>query len=284
VADALRLYARYIALSLRAQLQYRLTFVTKLVGHFLVTAIEFFGIWALFSRFGTLGGWTLAEVGLLYGAIDIGFAIADATGRGFDLVANLLKAGDFDRLLLRPRSTVLQLLGHELQLMRIGRLSQGLAVLIWASQSIELHTASGGVARPASAGLALTWTAPKLALLVFSIAGTACLFLGLVVLQAASAFWTIESLEVWNALTYGGNYAGQYPMPIYKRWFQRFFTAIVPLACTAYLPALAILDRDDPAGLPEILQWIGPAAGMLFLAASFGAWKLGLRRHASTGT
>jgi ABC-2 type transport system permease protein len=33
-----------------------------------------------------------------------------------------------------------------------------------------------------------------------------------------------------------------------------------------------------------ILQWLGPLAGMLFLAASFGAWRLGLRRHASTGT
>lgn len=259
--DAFALYGRYVAISIRAQLAYRATFVMKTIGHLLVTAIEFFGIWALFARFGTLGGWTLREVALIYGTTDIAFALADATGRGFDKFGTILKAGDFDRMLLRPRSPILQLLGFELQLMRIGRLSQGVVVLIWASAAIA-------------------WTPATLALLVFSIAGTACLFFGLVVLQATSAFWTIETLEVWNAFTYGGNYAAQYPMAIYRRWFRGFFTAIVPLALTSYYPARAILGRD-PLG---VIQVLGPAAGAAFLALSFGAFRLGIRHHASTGT
>src|SRR5260221_9261853 len=202
--EALAMYRRYLAISIRTQLAYRATFVMKTVGHLLVTGIEFFGIWALFSRFGTLGGWSLREVALLYGMIDVAFAFADATGRGFDKLDSLLKAGDFDRMLLRPRSIVLQLLGFELQLMRIGRLTQGIVVLTWAA-------------------LAIAWSPATIALLVLAIVATACLFLGIVVLQATSAFWTIEALEVWNAFTYGGNYAAQYPMAIYRRWFQRFF-------------------------------------------------------------
>ena len=258
--DALRLYRRYLAISIRAQMTYRATFIMKTVGHFMVTGIEFFGIWALFARFGTLGSWTLREVALIYGTIDIAFAIADATGRGFDKVSTLLKAGDFDRMLLRPRSTVLQLLGYELQLMRIGRLAQGIAVLAWAAGNIA-------------------WSVPTVALLLISIASTACLFLGLVVLQATSAFWTIEALEVWNAFTYGGNYAGQYPMSIYRSWFRRFFTAILPLACTSYFPALAILGRSS-----EWTSWLGPLAGFAFLAVSLLVWRVGLRHHASTGS
>jgi len=261
MSDAFALYWRYVAISIRAQLAYRATFAMKTIGHLLVTAIEFFGIWALFARFGTLGGWTLREVALIYGTTDIAFALADATGRGFDKFGTILKAGDFDRMLLRPRSPILQLLGFELQLMRIGRLSQGVVVLVWAS-------------------VAIAWTPATLALLVFSIAGTSCLFFGLVVLQATSAFWTIETLEVWNAFTYGGNYAAQYPMAIYRRWFRGFFTVIVPLALTSYYPARAILGRD-PLGPIHVL---GPAAGVAFLALSFGAFRLGIRRHASTGT
>jgi ABC-2 type transport system permease protein len=42
-------------------------------------------------------------------------------------------------------------------------------------------------------------------------------------LQATSCFW-IGTLSRWNAFTYGSNYAGRYPMAIYRRWFQRFFT------------------------------------------------------------
>jgi ABC-2 type transport system permease protein len=259
--DGLRLYLRYLAISIRAQLAYPVTFAMKAVGHMLATGIEFLGIWALFSRFGSVGGWTLPEVALLYGTIDIAFAFADATSRGFDKLGDLLKAGDFDRMLVRPRSTVLQLLGYELQLMRIGRLAQGLAVLVWASGAIA-------------------WSAASVALLVGAIGGTVCLFIGIVVLQATSAFWTIESLEVWNAFTYGGNYAGQYPMAIYSRWFQRFFTAIVPLACTTYYPVRAILGRDTL----DAWHAAAPLAGVAFLALALAVWRLGLRKHASTGS
>jgi ABC-2 type transport system permease protein len=259
--EALALYGHYVKISLRAQLVYRATFVMKTLGHLFVTAIEFFGIWALFSRFGTLAGWSLREVALIYGLADVAFAIADATGRGFDKFGTILKAGDFDRMLLRPRSVVLQLLGYELQLMRIGRLSQGLVVLAWA-------------------GTALAWTPATVALLIAAILGTACTFVGLVVLQATSAFWTIETLEVWNAFTYGGNYAAQYPMAIYRRWFQRFFTAIIPLALTSYYPARAILGRDAIGAI----HVLGPLAGLAFLAVAFGVFRIGVRHHASTGT
>jgi ABC-2 type transport system permease protein len=259
--ETLALYRRYLAISIRAQLVYRATFVMKTVGHLLVTGIEFFGIWALFSRFHTLGGWSLHEVALLYGSVDIAFALADATGRGFDKLGSLLRAGDFDRMLLRPRSVVLQLLGYELQLMRIGRLAQGVAVLIWA-------------------GTTVAWWPASIALLVFSIVATTCLYLGIVVLQATSTFWTIQTLEVWNAFTYGGNYAAQYPMAIYRRWFQRFFTAVIPLALTSYYPGRAILGRDPL----DVWHVLAPFAGFAFLAVTLCVFRLGIRRHASTGS
>ena len=110
--DSLQLLGRYLAISVRAQLQYRAAFMAQLLGHLLATVVEFLGIWALFDRFGSLRGWTLPEIALLYGMADVSFAIADAAARGFDVVGSLLKSGDFDRMLLRPRSTVLQLLGH----------------------------------------------------------------------------------------------------------------------------------------------------------------------------
>lgn len=252
---------RYFAISLRAQLAYPATFAMKTIGHLLVTAIEFFAIYALFERFGSLGGWTLREVALLYGIADVAFSIADAFGRGFDKLGSLLKKGDFDRMLLRPRSIVLQLIGFELQLMRIGRLSQGLVVLSWAA-------------------MAIAWTPATIGLLVLAIAATAALYFGIVVLQATSTFWTIETLEVWNAFTYGGNYAAQYPMSIYTRYFRRFFTVVIPLALASYYPARAILGRDA-------LGWVhvlGPLAGFGFLALTLVGFRLGLRRHASTGS
>jgi ABC-2 type transport system permease protein len=65
----------------------------------------------LFDRFGSLVEWELGEVAFMYGIVNIAFAISDAATRGFDVFGTMVKSGDFDRLLVRPRSTVLQLAG-----------------------------------------------------------------------------------------------------------------------------------------------------------------------------
>jgi len=265
--DALRLYFRYVGISVRSQLQYRASFVMLSIGQFAATGIEFFGVWALFARFGSVKGWELPEVALFYGTINIAFAIADAASRGFDLFGNMVKSGDFDRLLLRPRSTALQLAGQELTLRRIGRLTQGLIVLLWAASTLRI-----------------AWSPAKVALLVAAVSGGACLFGGILVLQATLAFWTTDTLEIVNTVTYGGVETAQYPLTIYRPWFRRFFTVVIPLACVNYFPSLAILGKPDPLGTPAVFQWLSPAVGVLFLVAALQIWKIGVRHYHSTGS
>ena len=265
--DSLQLYFRYLALSIRAQMQYRWNFVFATLGHGLITGIEFLGIAVLFARFGSLRGWSLPEVALLYGIMSLAFALADAFARGFDLFSRMLKAGDFDRLLVRPRTTVLQLAGQEIVLRRIGRIAQGLAVLLWAASVLHL-----------------AWTPARLALLLGAVVGGACCFFGAFVLEATLAFWTVEGLEVMNTVTYGGVEAAQFPLSIYRPWFRRFFTFVVPLACISYFPALVLLNRPERAHVPEALLWLTPFAGLLFLLVSLRVWQFGVRHYRSTGS
>src|SRR5206468_10906414 len=124
ISRTLQLYWSYVNVSFRSQMQYRASFVLRSLGHFLVTGLEFLGFVALFQRFGQIQGWTLPQMGLFYGIISVAFAIAEAVPRGFDIFGRLIKAGDFDRILLRPRSAAFQVLAQEFQLMRIGRLTQ----------------------------------------------------------------------------------------------------------------------------------------------------------------
>jgi ABC-2 type transport system permease protein len=264
---AIRLYGRYASISLRGQMEYRASFLMQTTGQFLITAIEFLGIWALFSRFGHIRGWTLGEVAFFYGLISITWSIADAISRGFDVFGTTVKNGDFDRILLRPRSTILQLFGHELTLRRVGRLTQGLAVLVFAIATLDI-----------------AWSGPRIVLLVLAVVGGVCLFVGLLILEATSAFWTTESLEVWNAFTYGGVTMSQYPLEIYRPWFRRFFIVVIPLGCINYLPGVAILGRPDPLGTPLILQWAAPLVGPLFMLVCLQMWKLGVRHYQSTGS
>src|SRR5207237_6197490 len=137
--DLPRLYLHYVMISLRAQLQYRASFIIQTFAHFLITALEFVSWAAMFVRFGSLRGWTLAEVGIFYGIISIAFALAESVGRGFDVFTRMVRGGDFDRVLLRPRSTAFQVGASELQLMRLGRMSQALIVLVICASSLSVH-------------------------------------------------------------------------------------------------------------------------------------------------
>ena len=265
--DSVRLYLRYAGVSLRAQMQYRASFAMLAVGTFLISILEFLSIWVLFDRFGRLTEWSLAEVALFYGIVNTAFAVAEAAARGFDTFPGMVKSGEFDRVLLRPRSTVLQLAGREFHAIRIGRFMQGLAILLWAGSALEV-----------------VWTPSKVGLLGAAVLGGACLFSGIFVLQATLAFWTTESLEILNTVTYGGVETAQYPISIYRGWFRKFFTMVIPLACINYFPALAILDRADPHGGPAFLGWAAPAVGVAFLLLSLQVWRFGVRHYRSTGS
>ena len=266
--NALALYGRYVSASLRAQAQYPAATLMLTVGHCAATSIEILGVYALFHRFGPVGGWSFGEAALFYALINIAFSVADLLTRGFEVFGpEFVRTGAFDRVLLRPRAAALQLAGYEVRLTRFGRMIQAGAVLVLASRLVPID-----------------WDAARVGLAAWTIAGGVALFAGILVLQATLAFWTVESLEVANVLTYGGVQAAQYPLNIYATWFRRLLTFGVPLACVAYYPVLVILNRPDPLGAPDWLLPFTPLAGFAFLAVSFLAWRAGMKRYASTGS
>ncbi len=265
--DSISLYLKYIGINIRGQLQYRVSLFLMSLGNLLFSFIDFIGIWVLLSRFGSLQGWSLPEIAVFYSLINIAFAISEGLGRGFDTFSLQVISGEFDRTLLRPRTTVLQVLGHDFQLNRGGRMIQGLFILVWASMN-----------------LGIDWNAAKISLLVFSILGGVLIFTGLLVIQAAICFWSTQSLEIMNSFTYGGIEATQWPLPIYNRWFAKVFVFIIPLGCINYFPVMAILEKPDILNSPVWFQWISPLAGMLFIVLAVRFWEFGVKHYRSTGS
>lgn len=264
--NALHMYFRLVRFSVRSQLAYRMSFGLQVLGQFLLTFMEFLALWALLDRFGQIQGWRLPEVCFFYGTVHLTFALSDALSRGFDQFGTLVRSGDFDRLLLRPRSTVLQLLGHELSLRRIGRLSQALLVLGFGFALLpELATPANFL------------------LLLWAVAAGICLFLGILMLQATICFWTVESIEMMNVLTYGGVSSAQYPLTIYHEWLQKFFFFVIPLGCVSFLPLVGVLGKEAALGFSTWQVWLAPLAGPVFLLLATQVWRQGVRRYCSTG-
>ena len=121
--SVMKTYAALALADMRSQMQHKASFIMAAISNFAATVIDVLGLWALFSSFGALDGWTIAQIAVLYGIVNVSFTTAEAIGRGFDQFAGMMKDGTFDRVLLRPRDTVFQILASRLELSRLGRFS-----------------------------------------------------------------------------------------------------------------------------------------------------------------
>lgn len=266
---SLDIYRRLLGVELRSQLQYRLSFLMDLAATVLIVAAEFASIALAFERFGDIRGWTLGEVAFLYGQVEFSFGLMDMVFSGFDppTFGRSVRRGTFDQLLLRPVSVTVQVLGSDFALRRLGRMAGGATIFAFALANLDVQ-----------------WTAVRVAFLPLVAAGMVCFFGGLFIAGATITFWTIESIEIVNVLTYGGSYAISFPMHIYQNWLRRFFTYVVPAIFLNYYPTLFFLDKPDPFNFPPFTPFLAPLVGIAVLLLSLAFWRYGITQYQSTGT
>lgn len=261
------LYGRLVAARIRSQLQYRVSFAIQVVATFLISFLDFVAILIIFENVSTLGEWSVEEVALLYAVATIAFSFADLIVGHLDEFPQMIRDGTFDLVLVRPRGTLFQIIAADFQLRRLGKTIQGLAVLAYALSSVDVD-----------------WTPGRMAMLPVMIAAGTAIYISVWVLAITIVFWTVEAREFANAFTYGGQFLAQYPIDIYGRWLRRFLAFAIPMAFVAYFPALYILDKPDPLGLPEALRFASPPVALLAAAAAGLAWRFAVRHYRSTGS
>ncbi len=261
------LYLRLITGQLRAQMQYKVSFLLALFGSFLVNLIEFGVAIAIFTRIPLLVGWSLAEVALLYGLSATSFAIAEVVASALDRFDVHIVQGTFDRVLVRPRGALFQVISEDFALRRFGRIGQGVLVLIFALQALTIQSDMQHVV-----------------VLVLALASGIAIYFSIFVLGATFCFWTTQGKEATHVLTYGGDALAQYPMDVYQGVVRRFFTFVVPLGFVAYEPALYLLGREDPLGLPSYVPLLSPLVAALVGLLAYACWQRGVRHYQSTGS
>lgn len=265
-----QLYRRLVGAQLRSQMQYRASFLFDFAAQFIGNVVEFAAVAILFTQMPALGGWSLGEVGLLYGLSSVAFALADMLGSGFDYMyfgPAMVRLGGFDQVLVRPVNVFLQVLASQFVLRRLGRIAQGVFILAVALTLLDL-----------------TWTPGKVAFAIVTVAGGALFFMGLFIFGSGVSFWTVDSLEAMNILTYGGQTLTSYPMHIFQDWLRAIFTIVIPMAFVTYYPALWLLDKPDPLGGPAWLAFLSPLVCLLVFGAGVWMWSFGARHYQSTGT
>ena len=125
----MRLYFHYLSMHLKTCMAHKKSFFLYALGQFLTSFTEFLALWFLLDRFKTVGGYTIGECALCFGVMVMSFSLMECFFRGFDHFAALVRSADFDRLLVRPRGLVFQVLCHKVDFGRLGKLVQSAIAL-----------------------------------------------------------------------------------------------------------------------------------------------------------
>lgn len=265
--ELLTIYRQIMAARLRAQLQYRVSFVLQLAGSFALSFTDFAAILVIFAHLPYLAGWSLGEIAFLYGSSYMAFQITDMAVGQLDQLPVLIQSGDFDMVLIRPLGALFQVLTSDLTLRRLGAFGQGAIVFAVALAKAHIH-----------------WTAGRVLLTLLIPLWSVPIFAAVWVVGATSTFWAVRSMEIVNSFTYGGQLLTQYPMHIFGAWLRRLFIFVVPLAFVNYFPSLYILNKPDPLGAPGFVRFLSPAVAVGLVVIAGRVWNVGVRHYRSTGS
>lgn len=260
--STLKLYGHYVRVHVQSMMQYKISFFLTAMGQFLVSFNVFLGIYFMFQRFHQVEGFVYSEVLLCFGIFLLEFCLAECVARGFDMFPSMIRKGEFDRVLVRPRSTILQVLGSKFELTRVARMLQAILMFLYGINASHVQ-----------------WTFLKVLTVFFMLVGGVALFLGIFLIYAGLAFFTLEGLEFMNVLTDGAREYGKYPIGIYGKRLLQFTTFFIPYALVQYYPLLYLLGRKQ-----SILYVFLPLLAILFLIPSYGVWRFGMHHYQSSGS
>ncbi|MDR0294338.1 MAG: ABC-2 family transporter protein [Oscillospiraceae bacterium] len=259
----LRFYVRSLRLHLLGGVEYKGWWI--MVLQVLVVAVtDPIGTVLMFARFGSVGSWSVERILLIYALAVTSYGLAESLFRGFDYFpSKMVRSGDFDRLLLRPRTLFTQAAVSYFHIHRLARPAAGLAVVFWC--------------------LARQNTAPSprsLWLLVSALLGGTLVYAGVFVFMSGISFFTVGILDWMIIFTNASYQVTRIPLPYMPGALRSVFTFVMPMLVISYYPASVLCGWGEPL-------WKGLLAlpaGAAFLGLSLLVWRVGVRHYKSTGS
>ena len=251
-----------MSLMLKKELEYKMSFILSFISQIGIFFSYYFMTIALFQKFNNIKGFNVYEVLLCFSIINFGFSFNEIFFRGVDKFEKLIIDGSLDRLLLRPRNVLFQVMCNEMDFIKVARILQSLIVFFIAISNLNIN-----------------FNLTNILLIIVMFISSIIIFFGLFLLMASYCFITVHGLEVKNVLTDGGKNMAQYPIGIFKKGFIFIFSFIIPYASVNYYPLLYLLGKSN-----NILYLFSPLLVIIYLIPCIIAFNIGLKHYTSTGS
>jgi ABC-2 type transport system permease protein len=257
------LFLEYFSQYAKVRISYRGDFFISLATSFAATVFSLGFVVVLFQKVPQLAGWTLPEVIFLWGFTQIPYGLFNIISLNlYDFGNNYIIEGKFDRVLLRPVSSLFQVLFETFRIESVQEIATGIFCMWWATR--RLH---------------VPWTPGKLGLLLFFGVCAGVIYVAVFLILSTVSFWFEDRIgvhpPVWNLIAFG-----RYPLSIYSGLVQFFLCWIIPFGLASFYPSVRLLGRTVT---PEYVRLV-PVVAVVFLAAAIALWNFGTRHYASTGS
>ena len=265
--DTLKLYIKSMAMLIRSQLQYPASFVMQTFAQLVMEGGELLAVILIVDRFDHLNQWTAGDLYFFFGIMSVSFYLTECFGRGVTgAFPGLVRSGGLDTLLLRPRGVLTQVICSAVDPRRVSCIAVG-------AVSLAIGCRMSGV----------RWTFLKALSALESVFMSFWLILGLFLIEAILTIYSVKSVELANALTYGGRSACQYPVDTYPRPLRTLFTVVAPFALVMHVPASWILGKPL-FGWPAWAAFLAPLAGPALFGVMYALFRRALRSYRSAGS
>lgn len=253
------LWFRTAAKAIARRMAYRTEYFISLICMFTLELVAPLFTFVIYTNSPGFAGWTFHQVLLLQGIFLLikGFSYFSF----FGIVWNsnhVLKRGDFDLTLIKPRNTLYMFICQSFDAEDIAKFIGGILITIYALSNIP--------------GIAFSNILSSLFLLILGI----LLFFSLALFSSSFIFRFIRSWRVYEFLGLI-EMIGSYPKSIYPKVAGTFFTAIIPIFIVAVFPAQAITGLFTKDILISSISVIV----LVFIAVK--TWYTVIKNYASAG-
>lgn len=256
------LYFEFLKQNVKTMLEYKSDFV---IGVFSTLLTQFYGIffiWVIFENIKQIHGWTFYEITFVYGLLTLAkgldmFFFDNLHALGFEYV----REGKFDIFMIRPISSLFQLVASHMQQDGIGLLILGTVVI---TKSItELKLSFGFL---------------EIILLIIFVISGAAIISAINLITATTGFKTVNSHIIMSSVNSFQEFAF-YPILIYPKFIGFILTWIIPYAFASFYPADYFLHK----GLANY-SILTPVIAIVLWVIALKVWNIGLKNYSSTGS
>jgi len=259
----INIFSHYFRQFVKTRLAYRTDFLIDTMAVTFAMLVQLAVLGTLFSKVDSLKGWTFHQVLFIYGFSLFPLGIFNLTSVNlYRFSDRFIIQGKFDRVLLRPVSTLGQVMCESFNISGLNEIIMGVAVMVYAGAKMNMSLELVDV-------LAVLILGPAASLVYTGV------FLGI----TAVSFWHEDRMglapPVYNMIRFA-----RYPITIFGAPVRFFLTFILPFAWVAFYPATWFL------GSPQFsrLAMFTPLVGIVVIGGAVLIWRAGTRNYSSTGS